>query len=86
MFNNSYLKTLLVFNRFDHVSKLASLKRGSRALRSEFRYPTQINWYPGHMDKAIKRLKQDFTIYKCYNGGQEMLEFQLLLDIHNLII
>eukprot|EP01084_Bolivina_argentea_P278580 475963_1 len=41
-------------------SKLSSLKKGTRALRSGFKYPSHINWYPGHMDKAIKQLKQHF--------------------------
>ena len=41
-------------------NKLGLLKKGSRALRSEFVYPTQISWYPGHMDKTIKGLKQNF--------------------------
>eukprot|EP01083_Nonionella_stella_P162692 534314_1 len=43
------------------MTKLALLRKGSGfAFRSEFLYPTQINWYPGHMDKTIKQLKQQF--------------------------
>lgn len=42
------------------ASKLASLKKGTRALRSEFQYPGKVSWYPGHMDKTMKQLKQSF--------------------------
>ena len=43
------------------ASLLSSLKKGKkRALRTQFIYPSHINWYTGHMDKAIKQLKEQF--------------------------
>ena len=42
------------------ASKLSSLKKGGRALRSEFNYPSKVSWFPGHMDRAVKQLKESF--------------------------
>ena len=71
MFDCIWCAVIVVFNSFVYsnnnsesmASKLSSLEKGTRALRLEFFYPNTISWYPGHMDKTMKQLKEKFLPY-----------------------
>ncbi|ETO15366.1 hypothetical protein RFI_21999 [Reticulomyxa filosa] len=39
---------------------LENLRKQPVVVRQHFAFPTQINWYPGHMSKAMRQLKEHF--------------------------